>query len=181
MSDTLEQVRPQSNSRVVGSTNPCQAPQNTTFRASNVVFSPSFARRSSDNAGIQRNEGATDEMGKNGPAIIVGMKPTFVYYLADPLTQRHPRYVGMTSDIAARLKKHVGVRGFEYGLLGPWKKEVLTAGRIPVLIVVAGMEGALPSVVAGSGEGCAIATPSAMVATRRGFSAAGRATCEPGW
>lgn len=63
-------------------------------------------------------------------------EPACVYYLADPRTPRHPRYVGETKQPMVRAHFHCqAYRGNPE--LQAWKHELAAAGLQPVLVVVA--------------------------------------------
>lgn len=74
--------------------------------------------------------------GKNTPRIVAGMSTAFLYYLADPRAPRAPRYVGLTTNVASREKKHGTLAG-HYGLLKAWKLTLRAAGVKPRLVVLA--------------------------------------------
>jgi NCAIR mutase (PurE)-related protein len=99
-----------------------------------------------------------------------------------------------TSDVgvareAVRTLRYYGIttsETYDVGVAGLWRllERVETLRSVPVVITVAGMEGTLPSVVAGLVPGCVIAVP---VSNGYGVAAGGRAalssalaSCAPG-
>ena len=64
------------------------------------------------------------------------MARAFVYYLADPRSPRHPRYVGMTVNPASRAASHAKPYGGGAELRA-WKHSLRAAGVSPSLVVVA--------------------------------------------
>lgn len=61
---------------------------------------------------------------------------TFLYYLADPRAPRRPRYVGITSDPAARQERHASPNSTSTAMRD-WKRALDRSGLAPVLAVLA--------------------------------------------
>lgn len=59
-----------------------------------------------------------------------------VYFLADPRTPRHPRYVGSTKDAVARERQHAKRFQSCNADVRAWKESLAAAGLAPLLVVV---------------------------------------------
>src|SRR5690348_3835433 len=59
----------------------------------------------------------------------------FVYFLADPRTPRHPRYVGYSVDPMSREKDHRAQWCGNEGMR-EWKLELRAVGLVPQIVVV---------------------------------------------
>lgn len=75
--------------------------------------------------------------GQNVRHIVAGMKPCFVYYLADPRTPRHPRYVGSTTNPLERERQHRNHPSAGTAAFARWKRDLRAAGLAPRLVIVA--------------------------------------------
>jgi predicted GIY-YIG superfamily endonuclease len=62
--------------------------------------------------------------------------PGYVYFLADPRTPRHPRYVGSTKQPALRAHQHQKDVGAGNAAFADWKQSLRAAGVAPLLVIV---------------------------------------------
>jgi hypothetical protein len=90
---------------------------------------------------IRRLESGNPSNGKNAAHILANMTatsptPCWLYYLADPRTPRHPRYVGITINPETRLKRHRSLGTYNDDLQ-QWKRVMRADGVLPTLFLMA--------------------------------------------
>lgn len=65
------------------------------------------------------------------------MTETYLYFLTDPRTPRHPRYVGVTRQPMSRARYHAQPTRATGAAMRAWRGKLTAAGVAPMLHVIA--------------------------------------------
>lgn len=91
---------------------------------------PTLSLESSANRPLPRN-------GKNRALIVSRMTaPGYIYFLADPRTPRHPRYIGCTANPVERARQHRNHPSDGNAAFATWKRQLRAEGLAPILVVI---------------------------------------------